>query len=306
MSSGQQQDASREAHERWRLIRNSALLVSLVFIWATSWPIIKVAVATIPPIWFGSLRYIIGAACMFGLLLALRQPLTAPRADWPLILNVGGLGLGAYAALTGLALLALPPGRASVLAYSTPLWVVPLAFVWIGERPSLRAVLGMGAGALGILAIAAPSLVVETPGHLAAYAALIAASVAWAISIVFVRRHTFTASSLVLSPWQMLFAAVMLFFFAIGIEGALPPLTWTGLACLAFIGPVSSAFAYWAMLEVGRYFRAATVSMGLLATPSLGILISALTLGETVDGLLILGVALIAFGIVLATRPSAK
>ena len=41
--------------------------------------------------------------------------------------------------------------------------------------------------------------------------------------------------------------------------------------------------------------------MALLATPSLGIVISAVTLGERVEGAVIVGVILIALGIRLAT-----
>jgi predicted benzoate:H+ symporter BenE len=57
-------------------------------------------------------------------------------------------------------------------------------------------------------------------------------------------------------------------------------------------------------VEVGRHIRASTMSMALLATPSLGILISALTLGEAVGASLVAGVVLIGSGIRLATRAS--
>jgi drug/metabolite transporter (DMT)-like permease len=48
------------------------------------------------------------------------------------------------------------------------------------------------------------------------------------------------------------------------------------------------------------------MSMALLATPSLGILISALTLGEAVGASLIAGVVLIGLGIRLVTNASGR
>jgi drug/metabolite transporter (DMT)-like permease len=71
---------------------------------------------------------------------------------------------------------------------------------------------------------------------------------------------------------------------------------------LTFVGPSSTGFAYWAVVEVGRYFPATTMSVALLATPSFGILISAQLLGEKVNTLLIAGVALVASGIWITTR----
>jgi drug/metabolite transporter (DMT)-like permease len=42
-----------ERRSRW-------LLVLLVVIWGVSWPVIKIGVATVPPIWFACLRYVTG------------------------------------------------------------------------------------------------------------------------------------------------------------------------------------------------------------------------------------------------------
>ena len=134
-----------------------------------------------------------------------------------------------------------------------------------------------------------------------AYLMLLGAAAAWAISIVVVRAHRFTATALALAPWQMLIAACVLLPTAIATEGAPPPLGVTATASLMYVGPIATAFAYWAVVEAGRAVRASTMSTALLATPALGILISALAIGETVGGSLIAGVAMIGAGIRLAT-----
>jgi drug/metabolite transporter (DMT)-like permease len=149
---------------------------------------------------------------------------------------------------------------------------------------------------LGVLAIAAPS-VHGGPKQTIAYVMLSGAAASWAISIVAVRAHRFTATTLALAPWQMLVAAWLLLPLAIVFEGAPRPIGISGAASLAYVGPIATAFAYWAVVEAGRHFQASTMSMALLATPSLGILISALTLGEAVGVSLIAGVVLIAAGI---------
>jgi drug/metabolite transporter (DMT)-like permease len=286
------------ARHRW-------LLVALVFTWAISWPVIKVGVAHVPPLWFATLRYAIAACCLFAFVGLRGELRTPPRGDWPLIAVSAVLQLGAYSALTGMALTVLPPGRASVLAFSTPIWVVPISAVWLRERLSRAGMLGVGLGLLGALAIAAPSLNRAGSGHGLAYALLMAAAAAWAVSIVYVRKHRFIASALALAPWQMLLAAGLLLPCALALEGLLQEVGVEGTASLAYVGPVATAFAYWAVVEAGRRFRASTMSMALLATPSLGIAISAWAQHEPIGASLIAGVIMIAAGIRLATAAPA-
>ena len=262
---------------------------------------IKIGVTTVPPIWFACLRYVVGTACLV-VIVALRGELMLPsRSDWTLIAVSGVLQMATYSALTALALTRLPPGRSSVLAFSTPLWVVPLSVWWLGEQVPWLGRVGVGAGLVGVLVIASPGLQRTAHGQLVPYILLICAAAGWAVSIVFVRAHRFQASALSLAPWQMLVAALLLLPCAIGVDGALPPLKMRGFASLAYVGPVATAFAYWAVVEVGRYVRATTISMTLLAVPSVGLLISALTFHETVNVSLGLGVALVSAGVLLTT-----
>lgn len=78
----------------------------------------------------------------------------------------------------------------------------------------------------------------------------------------------------------------------------------SGAVSLAFVGPVATAFAYWAVVETGRHFSAGTLSTALLATPPIGIVLSALALGEPVGPSLVAGAVLIAAGIRLALLPT--
>jgi drug/metabolite transporter (DMT)-like permease len=277
------------------------LLVLLVLAWAISWPAVKVGVATLAPLWYGALRYAIGAGLLFTIAIARRRAILPPRGDWPLVVVSGFVQMAAYSALTGLALTRLPAGRASVLAFSTPIWVVPFAAVWLGERLAPRGLAGVALGLLGMLTIAAPSLAGHSTRELTAYALLLTAAAAWAVGIVFVKSHRFTATPLDLAPWQMTIAAGALAVVALFAHGPLPGVTISAAASLAYVGSIGTAFAYWAVIEAGRQFPAHTISMALLATPSLGILISSVTLGESIGGSLVAGVVLIAGGIALAT-----
>ena len=283
-------------------LRHHILLALLIASWAISWPLIKLGVAAVPPIWYACFRYAIGASCLFAIVAARREAAFPPRADWPIITISGGLQMAAYSALTAGALTILPPGRAAVLAFSTPIWVVPLAAWRLRERTSRKGLFGTVLGLLGVLAIAAPAFRAGDADQVLAVLMLLGAALCWAIVIVAVRAYCFTATTLALAPWQMLIAAGLLFPVALGVEGAPQPVAPAGAASLAFVGPVATAFAYWAVVETGRHFAATTLSTALLATPALGILFSALALGEAVGPSLVAGAALIGAGIRLAVR----
>ena len=277
-------------------------LAVLIAIWAVSWPAIKIGVTTMPPLWYAFARYLIAASCLFGVVAWRREAVLPPRADWPVVLVASVFQLVAFSALTGIALTVLPPGRASVLAYSTPLWVAPLAAWRLRERVSRWGAIGVGVGLCGIVAIAAPSMRAAGGDQIYAYGLLVGAACSWAISIVCVRAHRFEASTLALAPWQMAVAAALLLPLALTFEPFPTRAGAASLLSLAYVGPVATAFAYWSVVELGRRYRAGTISMALLCVPALGVVLSAAFLGEHIDAALLAGVLLIAGGIRMAAR----
>lgn len=285
------------------MIAHRIRLVLLILIWGASWPAIKIGIATTPPLWYAYWRYALAALCMFAFVGARGELTRPPRSDWPLVIASGALQMATYSALTGVALTVLPPGRASVLAYSTPLWVVPLAAWRLQEWVSRWSLLGVTLGMSGAFVIASPSFHTVDVHQIRAYGMLVGAAGAWAIAIVVVRSHRFTATPLALAPWQMLIAAFLLFPTAILIEGPPARIDSHGAATLVYVGPVATAFAYWSMVETGRRFRASAVSMALLAVPVVGMSISARLVGERIDPPLVAGALLIGIGICLATVP---
>jgi drug/metabolite transporter (DMT)-like permease len=64
---------------------------------------------------------------------------------------------------------------------------------------------------------------------------------------------------------------------------------------------VGNVLGFWAMAVVNRSVTATTTSIGILATPIVGIASSALLLGEKVDAQLIIAAGIILLGMLVAT-----
>ena len=88
------------------------MLVALVVIWGLNWPIMKLVVHAMPPLWFGVTRLTVGAACLFAFLLATGRLATPARADWPVVISVSVFQMWLFIGLTTIELQFIPAGRA--------------------------------------------------------------------------------------------------------------------------------------------------------------------------------------------------
>ena len=277
------------------------MLVTVVLAWGLTWPVNKVLLDTLPPLWMSALRSVLGAVALVMLSLVLGALVVPRRADVPVLLSITLLHMVGFVVLTAVGLQLVPTGRSVVLAYTTPLWVAPGARLFLGERLTRRRVLGVVVGLLGLLVLFNP-LAFDWSDRRGVFGnlAILAAALLWAGSIVHVRGHRWETTPFALLPWEMLLAAVILVPLAYLVE-PLPAVTWdarlTGL--LLYTSLPGSALAYWAVATAGRHLPAVTTSLGLLATPVVSIAVATVWLGEVPTASLIVAVLLILGGVAL-------
>ncbi len=277
------------------------LLAALTLLWGINWPIMKLGLEEVPPFWFAAARMAMGAACLFALLAWLGRLRVPPRGDWPVWASVAVFQMALFMGLINLGLSQVEAGRSAVLAYTTPLWVVPVAVLAFGEPLSAGRKLGLALGLVGLLVLLSPwELDWRDPDQIWGHAALLAGAAAWALAILHVRRHRWVSSPLVLAPWQMLGALPFLILIAATTESlAETRLSGELLAVLVFNGPIATAFCFWAAVTLARRLPPITSTVGFLGVPAVGVASAALSLGETLTAGLLLGLALIA-GAILA------
>lgn len=277
------------------------LLAAVVILWGVNWPVMKVGVAAMPPVWFATARMVLGSVSLFLLLAWLGRLKLPTRRDLPVVLTVGALQMGAFLALVNVALLHVGAGRSAILAYTTPLWVTPAAMVLLGERPSAFKFGGLALGFAGVAALFNPlGFDWSDPAVLLGNGLLLAAALAWSVAILHVRAHKWDSSPLQLAPWQMLLAIPPLALLSWATEDW-SGIRWDGTTALvlAYNGPLATAFCFWAVVSVTRALPAITTSLSLLAVPVTGVAASALFLAEPLTPTLLAGLVLILGGTVL-------
>jgi len=292
----------RESHAASRHRRALLLLTIPVLLFGASWPINKVALAGIPPLWFAAARTVLSAATAIVTLTVLRQLRLPSRADLPIIVSVGLLQLALFFAFTNLALSFLPAGRSIVLANTTTLWLVPLALL-AGESISMLRWAGVAAGLAGILVLANPwSLDWRNPGIAVGHGLLLLAALGWAVAIFHARHHRWQLAPAQVLPWQMLVAAAVLVPLALvhDPEPRVEP-SLRVLGSLFYIGVIAGPLASWAAVIVARDLPTVVSSVGFLGIPALGLVLSTVFLGEEMTWSLGLGALLIGAGVVATT-----
>jgi len=277
------------------------MLVTVVLAWGVTWPVNKILLETLPPLWMSALRSVIGAVALVGLSLVLGTLVRPRRADVPVLLSITMLHMVGFVVLTAFGLQLVPTGRSVVLAYTTPLWVAPGARLFLGEPLTARRLVGVSVGLLGLVVLFNPLAFDWADGKAVLGNLLIlAAALLWAASIVHVRGHRWHATPFALLPWEMLLASLILAPVA-WLAEPVPAVTWDArlTALLLYASLPGSALAYWAVATAGRHLPAVTTSLGLLATPVVSIVVATLWLGETPTASLIAAVVLILGGVAL-------
>lgn len=270
----------------------------------SAWPAIKHGLADATPVWYAVGRAVISTGTGFAVLGALGRLRRPTRADLPIVLSVGALQLCLFFTLVNLGLALLPAGRSVILAYTTTLFVVPLAGPVLGEWPRARQLLGVALGVAGVALLLSPAFGQIAGGGMGAgtsafagYVYLLGAALCWALAILHSRLHRWRLSPLQVMPWQMLFAAVLLVPLALLLEpqGYIRPTT-RALLPLAYLGLLAGPIITWSSTSVARLIPAVAVSLGYLLTPVLGVAVSALFLGEALGWDLLAGGALVLAG----------
>lgn len=277
------------------------LLILVVIVLGLNWPIMATGLQSITPVWMGVFR-VAGAALVVLTLAALTGKLRMPpRRDMPMILSMALFRLAAVFVLVFTALRLVPAGRSSVVVWTTSLWTVPIAAVFLGERMSGKRWVGLAAGITGVVVLSEPwSLSWSRPGVAVGHGLLILAAITNAATAVHIRGHRWTITPLEAIPWQLAGAAVPLLILALAVEGV-PVIEWTPQlgAVVAYQGMLATGVAFWAQIVILRNLPAVSANLTLMGVPVVGVVSSALLLGELITLTLTLGLVLVMLGVAL-------
>jgi drug/metabolite transporter (DMT)-like permease len=283
----------------------------IIVTWAGNWPLMKLALGQVPPLVFVLLRLIGSLALMGPALLLARQSLLPPRSERLGLFWVGQLQVAGFLICSIIGLAILPAGRAIVLAYTMPLWAIPIGlFLW-REPLGRNQLAGAGVGFAGLVLFMNPTLVDWRNGQvLAGNSLLLLAALAWALGSCLYRRRPWRSSFWAQTLWQLAVSIIPVG--AIVLIGAIvvaepvgsPSVHWSPavVAILAYNCIVTTALGYFLWGKVLTMMPAATAGQILTLTPVGGFVLSTLIFGGTISADAAISIVLIVGGIFITLR----
>lgn len=287
------------------------LLAFTALAWGINFPILKLGLEYSPPLLYTTLRMILGTMTMFVIAWAMGILRFPHRNDVPVVFSVGLLQNMGFITLVTVGMQFMPAGRAAILAYTSPIWVVPAAALFLGERFTLPRALGTGLGLAGLMAIFNPlSINWGEPGTLLGGGLIVLATMIWTAGLVHVRRHQWRGDVLSLIPWQLLASVVFLVPVSLIFENP-ATIRWEPdfLVNIFFSGAIASGLCVAAQVGAIRSLPAVSMSLSSAAVPAVGLLSSIVILSEYPGPSDIVGFCLIGMGILvvgLADRRAAR
>jgi len=276
-------------------LRHLLLALAVVAVWGSNFVVIKLGLAHLPPLLFGTLRFI------FALLPAvffLRRPAVPWRemAAYGVLIGAGQFGL-LYLAMRR----DISPGLASLVVQTQVFFTIGLAMWFARERLQAYQVLALALSLVGIGVIAAHTDASTTPLGLVL---VLLAALSWAGGNLVARRAG-SVNMLAYVVWASLFSVPPLLVLSLLFEGPAAIMNGLRQADLATwlavlwqsVGNTLFGYAAWAWL-LSRH-AASTVSPMALLVPVFGMGASALWLREPLPAWKMLAAALVLAGLAL-------
>ncbi|NOU40342.1 MAG: EamA family transporter [Methylotenera sp.] len=278
-------------------IRAFAALLLLTIIWGYNWVVMKSALAYAGAFQFAALRTVIGALCLFTVLILMHKPLRVKEI--PTLILLGVLQTSGFTGLLIWALVEGGAGKTAVLTYTMPFWVMVLAWPMLGEK--LRGLQWPAAilSTMGMLFILDPlHLGTDTFSMFLA----VLSGVFWALSVIVAKKLHQRSPSLdllSLTAWQMLFGSIPLVVAALIIPAQ--PIQWTPyfIGAVIFNSVFCNALAWVLWLYALQRLSAGVASMSSMLAPVIGVMAAWVQLNEVPVLTESIGMALIAASLVI-------
>jgi len=182
-----------------------ALLAALTLVWGTNWPLFAIALRELPVATFRTGVLLVGILSL-GLLMRLRgESFAVPKGRWPHLLLASMMNVTIWYITTSLAVLHIPSGHASVLAYTMPLWVALLGFVVFRQPLNGRLLLALAIGSAAVAALMIPNFRSYAGAPIGLFWGL-SAGFCWAVGTFVVKRTSWPGMGLSLTFWQIVLA----------------------------------------------------------------------------------------------------
>ncbi|MEI3607373.1 DMT family transporter [Pseudogracilibacillus sp. SE30717A] len=287
-------------NNKWML---GSLIIIITVLSGYGWVVMKEVLAYMGPFTFNAFRFGIGSLTLLVIVWILKVGVP-PKKYWKPLIIVGLLQTSAVFILVMYGLGFVDAGKSSVLLYSMPMWSSLLAIKFLRERLTIKQILGLFIGMVGLLTVLGWDIwTKQNLQTIIGELLIVMAAIVWAISNIYYRLHLQALHKIQASAYQMTFGTIGIFIAAIVMEWGEPVhLNITSISSILFAGILASALCFTVWYLILSMIDMATATIATLLVPIFGLIFSALFLGEEMSVGIVVGSGLIICGIVVAQK----
>ena len=283
-----------------------ALLAALTLVWGTNWPLFRIALEDLPIFTFRTGVVTVALVVLWAVMRLRGDSFAVPRGRWLHLTFASAMNIWVWHIATSLAVLSIPSGHASVLAYTMPLWVALLGFVVFRQPLTGRLLLALAIGAVAVAALMVPNFRTYTAAPQGMFWGLFA-GFCWAIGTFVVKRTSWPGMGLSLTFWQVVLAWPPLALGMALFDGWPTHLPSTAaLAATVYTGAVPMALGTAAWFALVKLLPTQVAALSSIAIPILAVLSGVLLLHEPVTALQAVAIGSTVISLWLALVPGRR
>jgi len=264
-------------------IKAVLLLASLSLFWGLNWPGMKIILSELTVWWFRAMCLIVGGSILMTLSALSGNRCRLRRAEIPPVLVCGSFAILGWMVFSAYGVSLMPAGRASIIAFTMPLWATLIAAYVLDEPVTRYKVFGLLLGLTGLGVLIGSDLLILRRAPVGAFFMLLAA-ISWAIGTVLLKRITWQLPTLSNIAWQLLLSAIPVTLIAMLTEPLpdLASLSPPAIVALVYLFLFPMSFCQWAYFKTVGLLPASIAAIGTLMVPVIGVFSSHLILDEPV------------------------
>jgi drug/metabolite transporter (DMT)-like permease len=274
-------------------------LTLLGALWGGSFLFISVAVPALGPALLVELRVLLAAVAL-ALCAVVVGRFPALRSQWKEFLNLGGLNAAAPFMLIAISQLNLTASLAAIMNSTTPLFAAVVATAWIGEELTMRKILGLLLGVVGVAVLVGLDPVPLNGVVLLSVGASLLAALCYALGGVYAKRTFPGVPPLAMGIGQQATAAAILLPLAAANRPEEPPSLAVVLSVLG-LALLSTAVAYLLYFRLMASVGPTKTLTVTFLVPVFGVLFGVLLLGDPVGIGTFAGMGIILSSVALVT-----
>lgn len=259
------------------------LLASLSLFWGLNWPGMKIILSEMAVWWFRAMCLIVGGLILLSLSALSGNRWHLHRHEIKPVMFCGTFAVLGWMVCSAYGVSLMPAGRASIVAFTMPVWATLIAAPVLGEKITAAKIGGLLLGVAGLAVLMGSDLVILQQAPIGALF-MLGAALSWAFGTILIKRIAWELTPLTNIAWQLLYSAVPVTLIAVIVE---PLPNFTALSppviiavIYIFIGPMS--FCQWAYFKSVTLLPASIAAIGTLMVPVIGVYSSHLILDEQV------------------------